>query len=155
MPIPTLSAKAVQCGGVASSGMVARYERWITSYNVTAPFTSVSLTTALNIVQNKLEQDQDLHLRTKLTVQHVIELLGLCLHYTYFILKDRYYKQVEDVAMGFLVIPIIANMYMEHFEEKPLGTVKSFPRFQRMYVDDTFIIQIAEHKRTSSDPSAA
>ena len=36
-------------------------------YDITALFTSAPVASALNIVQNKSEEDQDLHLRTKFT----------------------------------------------------------------------------------------
>ena len=48
----------------------------ITPCDITALFTSVSVEPVLNIVQNKLEKDQELHLWTKLMVQFIIELLG-------------------------------------------------------------------------------
>ena len=58
---------------------------FIISYDVIAIFTLVLVTPALNIIQNKLDQDQELHLRTKLPILHIIELLGFCLHNTYFL----------------------------------------------------------------------
>ena len=55
----------------------------LTSYDVTALFTSVPLEPALDIIKNKLQQDINLSQRTQLTTQHIIELLGFCLHSTY------------------------------------------------------------------------
>ena len=66
----------------------------ITSDDITALFSSVPESTALDIVQAKLEQDQDLHLRTELRVWHIIECLEFCLHNTYFLFQGKYYKQV-------------------------------------------------------------
>ena len=86
----------------------------ITSYELTALFTSVPVATTLKVVQNKKEQDQDLHLRMKHTVQR-IELLGFCLHNTYFIFKGKYYEQVDSVTMESPVRLIIANMEYETF----------------------------------------
>ena len=36
--------------------------------------------------------------------------------------------------------PIVANLYMEHFERKAFNTTTS-PRLWMRYVDDTFVIQ--------------
>ena len=42
--------------------------------------------------------------------------------------------------MGSPTSPIIANLYMEHFERKALSTAPT-PRLRMRYVDDTFLIQ--------------
>ena len=54
------------------------------SYDITALFTSVPVDPALNIIQGLLEQNTSLCDRTVLSVQNIIELLGFCLHNTYF-----------------------------------------------------------------------
>ena len=43
--------------------------------------------------------------------------------------------------MGSLVSPIIANLYMEHFEREALWTASNTPRHWFRLVDDTFVIQ--------------
>ena len=42
--------------------------------------------------------------------------------------------------MGSPVSPIVANLYMEYFEQKVVSTAPT-PRFWCRYVDDTFVIQ--------------
>ena len=59
----------------------------LSSYDVTALFTSVSLDPTLNIIKNLLEQDDTWSNRTVFLVQNIIELLGFCLHNTYFSLR--------------------------------------------------------------------
>ena len=77
----------------------------ITSYNMIALFTSVAIGPALNIIHNKLGQDQELAQRTKLTIQHIIELLGFFLHNAYLIFQGKYYEQVEGAAIGSQLTP--------------------------------------------------
>ena len=48
--------------------------------------------------------------------------------------------------MGSPVSPIIANLYMEYFEQKALSTAPTH-RLWCWYVDDTFIIQKEIHKQ--------
>ena len=55
---------------------------YLSSYDVTALFTSVPLDPALKIMQGLLEPDTLLHNRTVLSVQNIIQLLGFCLHNT-------------------------------------------------------------------------
>ena len=57
------------------------------------------------------------------------------------------YEEVEGVAMGSLVSPIVAHLYMEYFEQKALSMVTHSPRIWRRYVDDTFVIQKEDHKK--------
>ena len=63
----------------------------LSSHNVTSLLTSVPLDPALNIIKDLLEHDETLSNRTVLSVQHIIELLGFCLHNTYFSFQNRFY----------------------------------------------------------------
>ena len=92
----------------------------LSSYNVTALFTSVPIDPALNIIKDLVEQDQTFCNRTVLSVQNIIDLLGFCLHNTYFSFQNKFYEQVEGAAMGSPVSPIVANLYVEHFEREAL-----------------------------------
>ena len=88
----------------------------LNSYDVSALFTSVPIDPALNIIKDLLEQDDTLWDRSVLSVQNITKLLGFCLHNIYFSFQNKFYEQVEGAAMGSLVNPIVANLYMEHFE---------------------------------------
>ena len=90
------------------------------SYDVSTLFTSVPIDPALNIIKDLLEKDETLWDRSVLSVQNITELLGFSLHSTYFSFQNKFYEQVEGAAMGSLVSPIVANLYMEHFERSSL-----------------------------------
>ena len=53
-------------------------------YDVTALFTSVPIDYALTVIKDLLEWDDTLWDKTVLSIQNIIELLGFCLHNTYF-----------------------------------------------------------------------
>ena len=80
------------------------------SYDVTALFTSVPIDPALNIIKDQLEKDNNLSNRTVLSVQNIIELLGFCMHNTYFSYQNKFYEQVEGAVMGSPVSPIVINL---------------------------------------------
>ena len=83
-------------------------EECLMSCDVTTLFTSVPIDPALNIIKDLLEKDDNLSNRTVLSVQNIIDLLGFCLHNTYFF-QDKFYEQVEGTAMESSVSPIVAN----------------------------------------------
>ena len=78
--------------------------------------------------------------RTTLTVESVERLLHLCLTITYFMWNGRFYEQKEDAAMGNPLSPVVANIYMEHFEELAMESAEVKPATWLRYIDDTFVV---------------
>ena len=112
----------------------------LSSYDVSALFTSVPVDQALNSIKDLLEKDHTLKERTVMAVSDIILLLEFCLKNTYFSFKYQFYEQVEGAAMGPPVSPIVANLYMEYLEQKALSTPPNTSRFWHRFVDDTFVI---------------
>ena len=119
----------------------------LSSYDVSALFTSVPVDPAFNIIKDLLEKDHTLKVRTVMEVSDIVLLLEFCLKNTYFSFQDQFYEQVEGAAMGSPVSPIVANLYMEYLEQKALSTASTPPRFWCRYVDDTFVIHKEVNKQ--------
>ena len=119
----------------------------LSSYDVSALFTSVPIDPALNIIKDLLDKDTTLKERIVREVGDIILLLEFCLKNTYFSFQDQFYEQVEGAAMGSPVSPIVANLYMEYLEQKALSTAPHPPRFWGRYVDDTFVIHKEANKQ--------
>ena len=88
----------------------------LSSYDVTALFTSVPVDPDLGIIKDLLEKDPTLKERTVMSIGDIVLLLEFCLKNTYFSFQGHFYEQVEGVAIDSLVGPIVANLYMEYFE---------------------------------------
>ena len=97
-----------------------------------------------------MQKDERLNDRKVLSVQDIIELLGFCLHNTYFSFQNKFYEQAEAAAMGSLVSPTFANLYMEHFDRKALRSPLN-PQVWYRFVDDTWVIQQQVHKQAFLD----
>ena len=69
-----------------------------------------------------------------------MEMLTFCVETTYFGMGSDIYRQEEGLAMGSLLSPVLANIYMEYFAEMALGSTLLKPSMWLRYVDDIFIL---------------
>ena len=119
----------------------------ITSFDVKALFTSVPVKPAIQIVKQRLQQDNTLAQRTSMSIAQITSLLEFCLTNTYFLFQGKYYEQVQGAAMGSPISHLIANIFMEEFEVKALSSIPHPPSLWLRCVDDTFVINRAEHSQ--------
>ena len=112
----------------------------LVSFDVTSLFTKVPIAEALEVIGRRLEEQETEDRRTTLTVDSIKQLLHLCLTSTYFMWNGRFYEQKEGAAMGNPLSPVVANIYMEHFETLAIESAKFKPATWLRYVDDTFVI---------------
>jgi hypothetical protein len=101
------------------------------SFDVESLFTNVPVKECLEIVRKRLADSG--------MPESVMVLLRNCLEGSYFLYGGKHYLQVDGVAMGSPVAPVMANIWMEHFEsciDLQPWAVKLWKR----YVDDVFCI---------------
>ena len=94
----------------------------LSSYDVSAQFTSVPIDPALTIIKDLLQKDTTLKERTVMEVSDIILLLKFCLKKPSFLSKASSMNRLRGAAMGSPVSPIVANLYMEYLEQKALST---------------------------------
>ena len=107
----------------------------LTSYYVSALFTSIPTDDAIKVIRTYLEKDQTLPQRTALSVEQLLQLFTFCLNTTYFVYDSKNYKQAHGAAMGSPVSPIVANIYMEDFESRALTSAHHPPSLWLRYVE--------------------
>ena len=110
------------------------------SFDVVSLFTNVPVDETCNIIKQKLLDDISLHERTQLSVDEIIDLLKLCLSNTCFQWRDSFYEQTSGAAMGSPLSPVLANIFMEHFEQIALANSTYVPKLWKRFVDDIFAI---------------
>ncbi len=110
------------------------------SFDVVSLFTNVPVDETCNIIRGKLLEDTNLHERTQLSVVEIVDLLKLCLSTTCFQWRDDFYEQTSGAAMGSPLSPVLANIFMEHFEQNALANSALVPKLWKRYVDDIFAV---------------
>ena len=110
------------------------------SFDVVSLFTNMPVDDALRSISTLLSNDDTLEERTTFRAGGICHLTELCLRATYFQFGDQFFEQVDGAAMGSLLSPIVANLYMETFERETLASTVTAPRLWLRYVDDTFVI---------------
>ena len=119
------------------------------SFDVSALFTSIPVQSAIEATKKKLAQDTELHQRTPMSINNILEPLEFCLCNTYFLFQGQFSP----------VSPVVSNIYMEFFEDRALTSAVNPPRLWKRYVDDTFVILQQSHREeflqhiNSVDPS--
>ena len=99
----------------------------LVSFDVSSLFTNVPIGEAVEVIRSKLGEDEDLAERPPLSPDRIAEVLDLCLRSTYFSYGGELYEQREGAAMGSPVSVVVANLYMEFFEELALESAPSRP----------------------------
>ena len=125
----------------------------LVSFDVSALFTSIPVPTALDVI-NRLfcEHIEDPEAKHKygcsfrqntigLAKDEVMQRLKLVLENCVFTFQDKFFKQLHGAAMGSPCSPVVANIYMEYFENLALGPGLPVPvKDWKRYVDDVFSI---------------
>ena len=132
-------------------GIQLQPDQCMVSFDVKALFTSVPIQPATTIIKKLLEEDQSLQQRTAMSVNNITCLLEFCLKSTYFIYQGKHYEQLEGAAMSSPISPIVANLYMENFQQKAISTAPHPPYPWKRFVDDTFTIIESSQRRASLD----
>ena len=123
------------------------------SFNVSALFTSIPVPTTLDVIKWLFTEHIEVpEARDKykcsfeentagLTKDEVMKLLKLVLENCVFSFQGNFFKQLHSAAMGSPCSPVVANIYMEYFEDMALGPELSLPwKEWKRYVDDVFSI---------------
>ena len=106
------------------------------SFGVSSLFTNVPLDFTINLILDKIYRLKAI--KTKIKKEEFRVLLELCTKHMHFSYNGSIYRQVDGVAMGSPLGPVLANIFMVHLEETIVPTLNiTMPSWFR-YVDDTF-----------------
>lgn len=108
------------------------------SYDVESLFTNVPVDETIDIIVDKAFQDNWFNETNDLNItrDQLKELLEIATKNQLFTFQDQLYEQVDGVAMGSPLGPLMANVFMCHIEEK-LEIDGLLPEHYYRFVDDT------------------
>jgi hypothetical protein len=107
------------------------------SFNVVSLFTSIPIELALQVVKQRLVQDNNLTTRTDISINNIIKLLEFVLRNSFFKYDGCHYQQISGCAMGSPISATLANIVMEHIEEIAITTAPHPARWWFRFVDDS------------------
>jgi hypothetical protein len=79
------------------------------SFDVLSLFTSIPIELALQVVKQRLVQDNNLTTRTDISINNIIKLLEFILRNSYLKYDGCHYQQISRCAMGSPISATIAN----------------------------------------------
>ena len=94
----------------------------------------------LTVEWNKLTADPLLEECTCMPIDNLKEMLTFFVETIYYRIGSDIYRQKEGLVMSSPLSPVLANIYMEYFEEMPLGSTSLKLSLWLKRVDDTFIL---------------
>ena len=104
------------------------------SFDVSSLFTNVPLEPTLDFLKRKMPTLQH---SFEIPIECIVELIELCMSKSYFQFDGVFYEQIFGIPMGSCLSPILAGLFLEHFESEilPLYAGQQ-PLFWKRYVDD-------------------
>ena len=114
---------------------------YMASLDVDALFTNIPLDETIHICVKKLFKIPDTLVKG-VSKNEFRDLLNLATKESFFTFSNKFYIQVDAVAKGSPLVPILTNIFLSHHEENWLNErpVKFQPIFYGNYVDDIFVL---------------
>ena len=124
------------CGKQMANGDI------LVSYDVTSLFTNVPVDETIQILADKAFEKEWFNWKYKLKLEksELVELLNLAVKHQLFQIDGKLYEQVDGVAMGSPLGPLMANTFMCSLVEK-LVERNQMPSLYHRFVDDSITSQ--------------
>ena len=105
------------------------------SFDVASLFTNVPLDRTIEIILKKIYDEQIV--QTNIPRKEMKQLLLLCTKHVHFMYEGNIYMQIDGVAMGSPLGPVIANIFMIELENHIIPQLSHCLSNWKRYVDDT------------------
>ena len=113
------------------------------SFDVASLFTNVPLKETIEIILKRICINKEII--TDIPKQEMKELLILCTKNVHFTFNNDTYIQVDGVAMGSPLGPVLANIFMVEVETSVIPNVSNKVKVWKRFVDDTYCLARFEY----------
>ena len=107
------------------------------SFDVKSHFTSVPLEYTIHIIIKRIFEDHEI--TTIFTKSEMKKLLTLCTKNVHFSVNNDIYTQIDGVAMGSPLGPVVANIFMVELETTLVPKLEDLVQKWRSFVYDTYV----------------
>ena len=113
--------------------------KFLVSFDVVSLFTNIPLTETIDIAVDLILTN---HPNLKISRSDLTKLFSFATCQTHFLFNGLVYDQIDGVAMGSPLAPVLANLFMGFHEDQWLKNYQkpNSVLFYRRYVDDIFCI---------------
>ena len=136
-------ATSIQCINNANS-------LYMCSFDIVSLYTNIPVQESIDLILDTIYSNGVQYFKG-LEQSDFKKLLDLALKDSYFKFNNALYKQTAGLAMGSAISPLIANVFLNHFETSILENCPTNikPKFYRRYLDDTFLLFENENQARS------
>ena len=115
---------------------LSMFDKFMVSFDVESLFTNIPLEKCIDLAVNYISEGNP-----DLKLSELRSLFTVATAQTHFLINGSFYDQIDRVAMGSPLAPVLANLFMGHHEKPWLENFQgSEMLFYRRYVDDTFSV---------------
>ena len=127
---------------------LACHNKFLVSFDVVSLFTNIPLTETINIAVDLIKANRP---NLKISKADLKKLFSFATCQTHFLFNGLVYDQVDGVAMGSPLAPVLANLFMGFHEDQWLKNYHDPDSvlFYRRYVDDIFCVFNSETEATN------
>ena len=113
-------------------------DKFLVSFHVTSLSTNIPLKETIKLAVDLIKTS---HPNLKISSEDLIKVFKLATCETHFLFKGNFYDQIDGVAMGSPLAPVLTNIFMGHNEKLWIEIFQGTPPpYYRRYVDDIFSV---------------
>ena len=118
--------------------------KFMVSFDVASLFTNIPLKESIDLAISYITEGNS---TLKLSKVELSKLFSISTAETHFRFDGKVFDQIDGVAMGSPLAPVLANLFLGHYENLWLKNYQGpFVLFYRRYVDDTFCVFNSENE---------
>ena len=113
-------------------------DKFLASFDVTSLFANIPLKETIKLAVDLIKTSYP---NLKISSEDLTKLFKFVTCETHFLFNGKYYDQIDAVAMGSPLAPVLANLFMGHNEKLWIENFQgTSPSYYRRYVDDIFSV---------------